>query len=397
MGRVRLPQKDQGSSKKMHPSEDGKLEDFHLFPRLPVELRCMIWEKGLAMAQYANMNPLSVKAPLTKPVIAISQTCREAYAVVLRTHDFVFRNWAGELVRSDMNQSIFLTSGMTLPTEFTVRGSITPEWPIRRLVSIDRHLVDENRDITQMFQLPSVIGDMDTDLDLECFPKLEEFSMAYTRTQLDWWLEGHQRYRPEIVRAAPKNCLWDVDLDPDYRLNATAYFAMHDISADTGVRWEVDIREDPWDSMAMWRAKQLNNGVSHAVPSDMVWACRPNVGFMGLSRDSTSHGGFWFGFRFYTDTCKAEFSPLSWDEVKDTTLACQTTYNGHRNRDVKTHFPEMVVKVFIIRPGQVPWPQESHHAWEEIPKWVNDEHVDTSKVRLLWKLIRDKFNREDFS
>jgi hypothetical protein len=204
-----------------------------------------------------------------------------------------------------------------------------------------------------------------------------------------------------------QNCPHDKGRDQELE-----HYQSKGIVGDTGIRWETDMNQDWKDTL--WDARSDANLI--VMPADVfldaitargwgaIWEHRPNVGFRGFSYGSTSCGGMWAGFRYFEGpTPRVEFSPLSWDEVKDATYACRLTNGPAEYLENfpqpfdREHFPEMIIKVFIIREGEDSPPAEHHHCWEEVTSWSEVEENDPSlsknvkearlKIRGMWHLV----------
>lgn len=76
---------------------------------------------------------------------------------------------------------------------------------------------------------------------------------------------------------------------------------------------------------------------------------------------------------------------MSWDEVNRDGLGMP------KNGPVPFNFPEMVIKVYMVRPGEKP-PQLPHHCWEEIKREKNTDTETQKKIRALWAITTRQFN-----
>ncbi|VUC36797.1 unnamed protein product [Clonostachys rosea] len=146
------------------------------------------------------------------------------------------------------------------------------------------------------------------------------------------------------------------------------YYQERGISDDTDIRWrDISLHHstsDWWQEMSPWGSAMLN---------------RPNIDPRGFSHNISSMGGIWAGFRLYLgDQPRLEFSPLHWDEVKEYMWSFQR-FQGGGSYPIPTrahgfvdetkhqaHFPEAIIKLFIVRPGQKPPLSSPHHRWEPL-------------------------------
>lgn len=105
---------------------------------------------------------------------------------------------------------------------------------------------------------------------------------------------------------------------------------------------------------------------------------------MGYSKNATSVGGHWAGFRYFVDTKRVEFTPLAFHDVK------HQLEMGVNSRGV---LPEVAVRVWVIRPGEESTaPDESYHGWEPVKEYSHREGKRTERIRALWQLTRATFN-----
>lgn len=168
-------------------------------------------------------------------------------------------------------------------------------------------------------------------------------------------------------------------VDKEWCLNALSYPESLDRAQNTGITWRIKWKgaRDPKLPKST-TIKSEDNVDPHA---DL------KVGLIGFSRVGISLGGFWAGFRYYEETGKVEFSPLAWHEVKTETLACRRQLSDDES-DVC--LPPMVLKIFIVRAGQRPWPQEPHHSWTEVTHTLGETATEAEvknrvTVISLWK------------
>lgn len=119
-------------------------------------------------------------------------------------------------------------------------------------------------------------------------------------------------------------------------------------------------------------------------PSHMLEWFIYRIGLMGYSKNATSVGGHWAGFRYFVDTHRVEFTPLAYHDVKDQ-LEMRVDSHGV--------LPEVAVRVWVIRPGEKSTaPDESYHGWERVKEYRVGEGRRMQKIRSLWQLTRASFN-----
>ena len=255
---------------------------------------------------------------------------------------------------------------------------------------------------------------------LDRLPQARELTMAFSFAPVDLWLgDFYQVYGPEVRARLASGFFWPQGSGAlATTVRGESNFQSGNFESDTGVKWVVDLDHiphffdySPWHARFCARAFRWERDSfslqRFLPPSGDAWRYIPNVGFQGFSRNATSCGGMWAGFRYYEGfPGRIEFSPLAWDEVKDSMYACSRMGTGRK------HFPELVIKVFVIRKGCEPPPAEDHHCWEEVREpakvhYTRDElHWDdlrrahvVSNIALMWKIVlyhMEKAQRTDF-
>ncbi|KAM0347374.1 hypothetical protein ACHAPU_004894 [Fusarium lateritium] len=136
------------------------------------------------------------------------------------------------------------------------------------------------------------------------------------------------------------------------------------ITADTGIEWKFrtsGLRKD-WNEIS--QPRDLRKNTSNRNCTDF----KPRIGLYGFSRGSMSQGGHWAGFRYYTDTEEVYFSPLAWSEVKHIVHRLSAPQGSARvlpgNQD-----PQLIARLWIVRPGEKSLPTQPHHCWLQVNEW----------------------------
>ncbi|KAM0544093.1 hypothetical protein ACHAPJ_011975 [Fusarium lateritium] len=106
-----------------------------------------------------------------------------------------------------------------------------------------------------------------------------------------------------------------------------------------------------------------------------------------------SLGGKWAGFRYYIETGEVEFSPLAWSEVEYFVHRLYAPEGAGRylpdNQD-----PQLISRVWIIRPNERVKPEEQpHHCWVKVKKWEKGEPNWVWQVEITWKMVREMLLR----
>ncbi|VUC26699.1 unnamed protein product [Clonostachys rosea] len=206
------------------------------------------------------------------------------------------------------------------------------------------------------------------------FKKLED--ITFVGKLADWsWLMGDE-YRvhgPEVVtkplEGFPNPRESDGTKSQDEYGNMGEQFQELGISDDSGIKSQtfsgstLPPREQ-WNVRPSWQEV-----LGERSP-------KPKIGRHGFSYNSSSCGGVWAGFRLYLgDQPRLEFSPLRWEDVKQYTYSFRTSpdhhpspsfIKGYLNGGKSAHFPQCIVKLDIIRPGELPHWTSSHDCWEPV-------------------------------
>ena len=402
------------------------------FPVLPREVQLMIWEFA-AQPSIVSTEPARDGLPSrgstgASALSAIHYLSRELQGAPIAPA--LLRNLLGSIIHLDLAVDTVKVFGSFVPK--VIPSAVWPgpegryyQSPIRKLLCaspsahIDFNLLVE----AEANPIP---------LDLERWPVLEELTFVYTRADVGFFLRDYIVQGPTMNGVPAQDCQWHTPLALESftaqggatvydRTHAGAkYYRSKGIDVDSGIRWRVDKRQDLQNTI--WerrngtkkaleagsrgsahgsqraRSERRGSQVGGYHPHQDIWANRPNVGLHGMSYDVTSCGGIWAGFRIWPhEGGRVEFSPLGWDDVKDTMYACQ-------DRDkIKGHFPEMIVKIFVVQPGRAVPRGGPHCSWEaHVPQpWMTVEHreanPDEYTINMVWHKMRNTFSNLRFS
>ncbi|KAI7769297.1 hypothetical protein LZL87_011827 [Fusarium oxysporum] len=203
-------------------------------------------------------------------------------------------------------------------------------------------------------------------------PKAKNLSLIVEYAGREWHVNGFQMHGPDIVGRRHHFNRWGLVRFGEHSYAAEEYFHSRRIPADTGIAWDVNGRDmvsDPEDLETVCAAASRSSV--------------PNIGFNAYSRGNTSLGGNWAGFRFWIDTNKIEFSPLSYQEVEPLI----GEYYAIDERGYYTSIPGLVARVWVIRSQQDVEPTEKpHHHWIEVtePEFGDPEWVE--QIAATWKM-----------
>ncbi|KAK7588557.1 hypothetical protein V3481_007581 [Fusarium oxysporum f. sp. vasinfectum] len=199
---------------------------------------------------------------------------------------------------------------------------------------------------------------------------LKAFTLLIDACERSWHIEDFQQYGPNTISWRPPNNLWGIARrDPWQEHGSFNNVASLRLPSDTGIPWKfttmVDNLSDPRD---------LIRG-----------ACRqdvPRIGFHGYSRGNMSQGGKWPGFRYWTETKKIEFRPLSWAEVQP----CMKDY--HRI-SFRRSYPDFIARLWINRSGEPIAAEQSQYGWIEVRPPEKGDDLWVEQVATTWKMVRD--------
>ncbi|KAF5718678.1 P-type ATPase (mediates high-affinity potassium or sodium uptake) [Fusarium globosum] len=118
------------------------------------------------------------------------------------------------------------------------------------------------------------------------------------------------------------------------------------------------------------------------------WRYTPWISTHGYSSQSgLQRVGKWPGFRYWTETRKIEFRPLSWPEVQPwTTMFPSSGWASLTSAEFIPH--EFVARLWINRPGEPIDAEQSQYGWIEAkaPEEGDDSWVE--QVATTWKMVR---------
>lgn len=253
--------------------------------------------------------------------------------------------------------------------------------PMRRLLNFWATL--EEFDAFSFADLGDEFVDQETgqEMKLGLLPELRELAVTFGSCG-DWWLDGYQLHHPEIIGAPHVRSTWHEYEDKSY-LRHASYFKERGMVADTGLLWDVNQWPAPLNFIPENKAGITRDPFDYPLQHTY----RPNIGFHGYSTGSSWCGGNWSGYRYHVETHKVEFSPLSFDEVKDIMLACRE--NTHTPYAFFSLDPQLIAKVFIVRKGETA-SSEPHHCWEEVKSPQRDETETARRIRALWFIILNR-------
>ncbi|KAK7425824.1 hypothetical protein QQZ08_007673 [Neonectria magnoliae] len=392
------PSSDKDKPQDESPEEDtssvvvGRDASFPQFPGLPGEIRNMIWEK-LVDPTTVNFFDYGEMDAFKSYAYRLSLVNREARSLVLRSHTVRFCTIPKMCnIRMDPVRDTFFTLLHYFPTLMAMPGRDLPYYPFRKVLSAWDSMPFHGTDYHRLPLGPFV---------LTSFPDLREYTLTSDRGYNYESIKGYQMYGPDIVGEQDDDMLWGRrDNEDGYREEAERFFQDKGLSsfADTGLRWPID---SPWDTIrnaadvaaaeileykTWWWLKY------HPSPYPLTWKHMtwkqfvPRIGFYGYSWNDTSMGGEWAGFRYYTATQRVEFSPLAYWEVVD---QLNTLENAHKP------LPDLVVRVWIIRPGEEAPENQPHHAWETVLSREEDDDtvsMTRNSIRTLWQMTRLTWN-----
>lgn len=342
----------------------------------------MIW-KSLIPPRFVRFLPTNTQLYLDE-AIALRDTNHETRSIIERTYRVSFQEWQAGKFRfhlMDIDRDTFRTMDMQLPTI-----KATPVWPpvhghpfalpIKKLMSL--RIRTPGRSLALLHA--TIFNRPFFDLHTGYLPLLEELTLVFSFSTKDWWVPDFQEYGPHIINKPDEDLVDDKTLwTQDYGLarKSGAHFEKLGIRGDTGLRWPSPCqRTDP-------DCGHTHHGhLDWATGKNLFLSPRfPRIGLRGFSRDCVSMGGQWAGFRWFPATRTVEFSPLSWDEVKD------AMYEGAKDNMTDFHqFPQLIIKVFIVREGKVPY-DAPHHCWIKVLMELPGETDSMRTIRMMWRQV----------
>lgn len=135
-----------------------------------------------------------------------------------------------------------------------------------------------------------------------------------------------------------------------------------------------------------WHIDSFQQYGPEVSPKD--WRYTPWISTHGYSSQSgLQRVGKWPGFRYWTETRKIEFRPLSWPEVQPwTTMFPSSGWASLTSPEFIPH--EFNARLWINRPGESIDAEQSQHGWIEVkaPEEGDDSWVE--QVATTWKMVR---------
>ncbi|KAM0252653.1 hypothetical protein ACHAP5_000944 [Fusarium lateritium] len=96
-----------------------------------------------------------------------------------------------------------------------------------------------------------------------------------------------------------------------------------------------------------------------------------------------------YGFRYYPETHRVQFTQLTWSDVKEIALACSNPQTGT--------IPSTIARLWIMtRENEMRQSREPDRQWTDLP--INSEFEDPNlnKVRKLWEITRTRLENTTF-
>lgn len=428
------------------------------FLELPTEIRREIYRLAIEPAQVAFFNADVVARPPPAKVRvwnALAQVCRESRTEYLQVRCLRWISYSAEMtmlswgfwykrfeIAADPVNDLLVVSANKLPRldipENYAKAApekepgdnsacrfphCLSEVPIQRL--LNKHALfgyTWDRERYEGFSEFPALPRVDNVLDLRRFPSLREYYSTYRICGSDWWLTGYQVQGPHVTsNLLPSENRWSMETRDETLGESMKHFNGKSIVGDTGILWKGQRELDwPQDSLFFDCAFKKGDATVEDLPhedltpemgpledltpeelafehfknqkrkklNEINTLYTPFIGFRGYSETPTSLGGHWAGFRYFTENRRVEFSPMSWDEVNRYGLGVP------EGGPLPIAFPEMVVKIYVIRPGDTP-PQLTHHFWQNVPAeedWSEEDGEEMKKIRRIWDIVSFEFN-----
>jgi hypothetical protein len=105
------------------------------------------------------------------------------------------------------------------------------------------------------------------------------------------------------------------------------------------------------------------------------------------NRRTSILGGLWAGFRYIEKTQEVWFSPLSLHEVQHVMTVPSAGKEKHEEALFEDHHAQFVARVWIIRDGQTVPPDEVHHRWTKVRKWVAGDNALVYHQWAIWAAV----------
>lgn len=97
----------------------------------------------------------------------------------------------------------------------------------------------------------------------------------------------------------------------------------------------------------------------------------------------------YYGFRYYPETHRVQFTQLTWPDIKEIALACRSPQTGA--------IPSTVVRLWIMtRENEMRHRRKPNRQWMDLPMDAAFEDPNLHKVRDLWLLTRTRLENTTF-
>jgi hypothetical protein len=92
---------------------------------------------------------------------------------------------------------------------------------------------------------------------------------------------------------------------------------------------------------------------------------------------------------------RVHFSPLAWSEVKD------FVHHWDHPDPVFNNFPcapppQLIARVWIIKPGKKAEPDQQHQCWLKVKNWDEGDPDWVAQVETMWKMVRGHLLKQGY-
>ncbi|KAF4997546.1 hypothetical protein FGRMN_3751 [Fusarium graminum] len=357
------------------------------FLKLPTEIQLKIIREYLpALIVPEHIAPASVFSLVEQlDIDNLSESCDEIRVLVRSIRTLAGKN-EGIRFKLDPERDTLLVWGMCLPicdpsplfdTPLTPPVSLCIDpyaLPIRRLLTVFEHAMEPaNINSSHELHICEDWGAWQHEEQLDIYqqwrrlpfstslpvfsrsPIIEELVLSVQIVPRCWHIDSFQMFGPDIVAPRNSNQSWGM-ARCGYDSVAAKHFADRGITADTGLEWKFRTCgfKNDWNEISQKWDLQKNERNRNCTNF------KPRTGFYGFSRGTISQGGYWAGFRYYTDTEEVYFTPLSWPEVEHIVHRLSAPQGPVRvlsdNQD-----PQLVARLWIVRPSDKITHYKPHH------------------------------------
>ncbi|SCV30469.1 uncharacterized protein FFB14_03064 [Fusarium fujikuroi] len=194
---------------------------------------------------------------------------------------------------------------------------------------------------------------------------LKEFILIISTCTRNWHIESFQQYGPNVTGWRPSDnhgrVMRNDTIEEGYDRSEST--DSQPLQSDTGIQWRLT----------------ASIGNLSYPGDDAFWPDVPRIGFHGYSRGDMSQGGKWAGFRYWTETNKIEFRPLSWPEVQP----CIEDYQG---TSMNNSHPDFITRLWVNRPGEPIDVEQSQYGWIEVKAPEEGDAPWVEQVATTWKM-----------